>query len=261
MSSNHKAPLTAFVVVAIACVVVLATNSMRSYAKDAWRSFAAPVVAGLQLMEIQQGETLQPSTPAKPAAPATVDSTPVVSSPAQVLHLTHPSAIPAAHITRGFHAHPVVPVHSQPKQPVAPATPVNTVKPVAPATSASHGGPKHDPVASTATVATPISGPDHGWGAPHGHAAHGVAGPQSHGASKHGSPTPVVSTRSYSYSYSGPTSTAGPTMDKGHGPAHGGPSATAPGRSSHTSTAPGNSGFGHGQAPGMMGRAHAHRGH
>lgn len=49
MSSNHKAPLAAFVVVAIACVVVLATNSMRSYARDAWRSFAAPVIGGLHL--------------------------------------------------------------------------------------------------------------------------------------------------------------------------------------------------------------------
>lgn len=50
MSSNHKAPLTAFVVVAIACVVVLATSSMRSYARDAWRSFSAPVVDGLSLI-------------------------------------------------------------------------------------------------------------------------------------------------------------------------------------------------------------------
>ena len=132
MSSNHKAPLTAFVVVAIACVVVLATNSMRSYAKDAWSSFAAPVVAGLQLMEIQHGETLEPSAPAKAAAPAK-ESAPVKLADAPVLHVAHPPIVPAAHVIHAFHPHSTAVVHSEPKQPVAPATPVITVVPVAPA--------------------------------------------------------------------------------------------------------------------------------
>jgi len=52
VSSNHKAPLAAFVVVAIACVVVIATNGMRSYARLPWVQVAAPVVNGARLLPI-----------------------------------------------------------------------------------------------------------------------------------------------------------------------------------------------------------------
>jgi hypothetical protein len=78
VSSNHKAPLAAFVVVAIACVVVLATNSMRSYARDAWRSFAAPVIGGLHL----NGPAHKPAGPsdAKASTVAAVSDEPAASA-------------------------------------------------------------------------------------------------------------------------------------------------------------------------------------
>jgi len=227
VSSNHKAPLTAFVVVAIACVVVLATNSMRSYAKDAWRSFAAPVVAGLQLMEIQQGETLQPSPPAVADAPAkaTADS-PVQAAHASVLHLVHPQVVPAKHIIRAHHAHPAVAVHFQPKQPVAPAKPATVltpVAPVAPVVPIVHGGhtgwSKHDD--TTAPISWHDDHAHHGWGGSHGDSSY--SGPSSHGPSTYSSSSSAtVSTRSYSFSYAG-----GGALDE------------------HGSEGPGRSSFGH----------------
>lgn len=74
MSSNHKAPLAAFVVVAIACVVVLATNSMRSYARDAWLSLASPVISGLELN----------AQPKQAPRVAQADAAPVVPAPAAI---------------------------------------------------------------------------------------------------------------------------------------------------------------------------------
>ena len=95
MSSNHKAPLAAFVVVAIACVVVLATNSMRSYARDAWRDFAAPVVGGLALLPSTTHHDATPPTSGKtatvdeavaPADPVVVTTTP---RPHRGVHRAH----------------------------------------------------------------------------------------------------------------------------------------------------------------------------
>ena len=130
MSSNHKAPLAAFVVVAIACVVVLATNSMRSYARDAWRDFAAPVVSGLALLP---SEHQKPATPVVTATSAAAD-VPVVSAgpalrTAVPLHRRGPhkarhaagASTPAHHANTAQTASPVSAV-AAPATPLPPAT-------------------------------------------------------------------------------------------------------------------------------------------
>lgn len=132
MSSNHKAPLAAFVVVALACVVVLATNSMRSYARDAWHQFAAPVVSGLTLVPSLGGGD---SSPAPVAHDVADDATPAAQPPAAATpavavtaakpakqhhhrHHTHAKTTPATKTTPA----PPTPPTPQPATP-PPATP------------------------------------------------------------------------------------------------------------------------------------------
>lgn len=135
MSSNHKAPLAAFVVVALACVVVLATNSMRSYARDAWRQFAAPVVTGLSLVPSRGGDSS--TTPA--GHDVAVDAPADTHSEADV---TPAVVITKAEPTRQHHHrhHPAktTPASDPAPQLAAPQPPVMPAMPATPAWS-SHG--------------------------------------------------------------------------------------------------------------------------
>lgn len=158
MSSNHKAPLAAFAVVAIACVVVLATNSMRSYARDAWHTFSAPVVNGLSLIHGEHAETKPVRTAAsKPATPVVahrlpaVPFSPVRATPHAVhLHvgvsIDNPPVVDVASVSDVLHPQaPPKPTHSKPVPPKisAPSAAHATVrsKPTGPARSAHVGWP------------------------------------------------------------------------------------------------------------------------
>jgi hypothetical protein len=141
VSSNHKAPLAAFVVVALACVVVLATNSMRSYARDAWRQFAAPVVSGLTL--VPHPDASSSTTPVAHDAAATpdttVDTTADAKSPA--------NATPAVAVTTtkraSHHRHRHHPAKSTPASTTTPAPP--SVPPATPKPPAVPAWPSHGP--------------------------------------------------------------------------------------------------------------------
>jgi hypothetical protein len=156
VSSNHKAPLAAFVVVALACVVVLATNSMRSYARDAWRQFAAPVVSGLTLVPHPGGGSS--TTPVAHDAAVTPDTTVDEKSPTK--------ATPAVVVTttkRASHHHRHHPAKSTPASTTTPAPP--SVPPATPKPPAVPGWPSHGPSHSThstwpASVHQPAA--DHG---------------------------------------------------------------------------------------------------
>lgn len=145
MSSNHKAPLAAFVVVALACVVVLATNSMRSYARDAWRQFAAPVVTGLTLVPHVGGSATSPAHTADATATTpdvtTGTHTAVAAVPAVALITTQP-ATPHGHRHHPAKTTPASDTTPVPPTPVAPP-PTPVTPPPAPATPAWSHGPWH----------------------------------------------------------------------------------------------------------------------
>lgn len=180
MSSNHKAPLAAFVVVAIACVVVLATNSMRSYAVDAWRSFAAPVVNGLSLLPSDHHEPAKAvvaSDAVLTADPATAPSVPALD--VATLRRHH-----SGHKAR--HAATVAPAAVQQAGNASAAAPVAAPVPPVPAKPAA---PKP---AATYVPAHGAYGEHHGWSqgrhngwshADHGGPSYGNASSGSHGNS------------------------------------------------------------------------------
>jgi hypothetical protein len=132
VSSNHKAPLAAFVVVALACVVVLATNSMRSYARDAWRQFAAPVVSGLTLVPHSGGGS-SPTPAAPDVAEHAADDAQAATNATPAVALTVAKAKPARHAHHHHRHHPAkttpasdttpAPADPQPATPQPPATP------------------------------------------------------------------------------------------------------------------------------------------
>lgn len=205
MSSNHKAPLAAFVVVAIACVVVLATNSMRSYARDAWHTFAAPVVGGLQLVRPHDGaHTHAPRVaPAAPVRPATSPAL-----PADAVHAT-PAHRPgkAAGVVSKHHHATVRATRTHLSAPVTVSVP--TTSTAAPVTAT--------PLTATPATTAPVSAAQgqsrsHYLGWPtvtdHSHQSigHVVA---SHGALGHGAPVAQhtsKTTRQHWYSLDAKTS-------------------------------------------------------
>jgi len=174
-------------VVAIACVVVLATNSMRSYARDAWRSFAAPVVTGLQLIESDHSDPRQPREPAAPSS-----STAPATTQAADLH----RAAGPAHAVRSHHdvkRDTIVAVKSPQPQPSVVSAPVVSAPVVPPpavqAVTTASPGHSHES-GSFAAIPSHDNGQHTGW-ADHGPAAwsHGASGwdsSSSSQASNHG---------------------------------------------------------------------------
>lgn len=173
MSSNHKAPLAAFVVVAIACVVVLATNSMRSYARDAWHTFAAPVVGGLQLARPHDAAGTHARRVA-PTAAARPETSPAV--PADAVHTTpaHRPAKAAGAVSKHHHA-TVRATRTHLSAPVTVSVPTtSTATPV---------------TAAPASAAQGQSQPPHrGWPTVTGHGPQSIGHGASHGALGHGAP-------------------------------------------------------------------------
>jgi hypothetical protein len=238
VSSNHKAPLAAFVVVAIACVVVLATNSMRSYARDAWSNFAAPVVSGLLLVQVPH-ETPDPSEPsavATSAAPVVeaAQVKPVHDSPHPVDHRPHH----AAHV--GSAVKPAVHVEHHVSAPPTPAVTTVTTDTTSHAPGG-FGGPAHSngnghhygwgthgaptgpavaPPPAMPVAASHDNGHHYGWGqASPGNPGHSSPRPGfSHGPSTHGPPQPAP--KPYSYSVAASIAPGGPASH-GHGHAYG----------------------------------------
>jgi len=225
VSSNHKAPLAAFVVVAIACVVVLATNSMRSYARDAWRDFAAPVVSGLALLPSEHHEPAKQA--AAPATIAAADDVVVPAGPA--LKVATPHHRHAAHHVR--HAADAAPsttrhVGSASQAPVATAA----------ATPVSHDLPE-----------TPSPGEHRGWGqgehtgwaySPHGQSISTYTHTATSGHANGWQAAGVQYGKSWQHSAWAPTS--GKASMATHGP------------SWKTSDAHPSSGFGHGAVASMV---------
>lgn len=141
MSSNHKAPLAAFVVVALACVVVLATNSMRSYARDAWRQFAAPVVTGMHLVPNLGGDSS--TTPAGQDVAVDAPADAPAGTAAKTRSAT--DATPAVVVTKSTKAKPAKHRH---RHHPAKTTPASNTTPVPPA-------PATLPVPATPTWPSP----------------------------------------------------------------------------------------------------------
>lgn len=268
MSSNHKAPLAAFVVVAIACVVVLATNSMRSYAGDALRTFAAPVVSGLQLIESPRDP--EPSTPAPstaaPSGPAPSDAPSAASvTLAGVLHsATHTSTPVVHHVsTHGIgqiapapkHAqtHAQTPAHKPSPTPAVAAPVVPVLAPSSGGHEGSHGASGHQVEHATASghdEGNHDQGNHQGWSHAPGHS-------QDAGAT-------TTTTKHSSGSFSIAASIRpGVSSNAGHGDVgHGNVSTGGPGHSAeahgHSGEAPGHSGDAHGRASHGTGRGSAH---
>jgi hypothetical protein len=140
VSSNHKAPLAAFVVVALACVVVLATNSMRSYAHDAWRQFAAPVVTGLTLVPSLGGDSATSPSVRDAAADTTADTAPDTSVDAH----SSTDATPAVAVTKAKpaahhrHPHPAKTTPASDPTPAAPQPPATAATQTWPVGATSH---------------------------------------------------------------------------------------------------------------------------
>lgn len=249
MSSNHKAPLAAFLVVAIACIVVVATNSMRSYARDAWQSFSAPVVTGLQLIEARH-EPLQP--PAKPSTPITTSAAAshrVIESAKKSTSTVKPRGHHGAFEDKATGQSTDADVAAVTTAPITDPTAATTAPTTAPTTeTATPTPPAYGWTSGWTSGWTPAQHQDegrhHGWGDSHG----------SHGWSSSSSHSTTRTTKTVSAKASSKTTATSTAKQHGHGWNDTG-STSSPSKSSH-GYGWGDDGWGGSQHGGSGGRHH-----